>query len=182
MKQSIKILNPNQMTDKEAIIQHIKNNRMVSHLGYLPEDLKGDKDIFKEAVKAYMGALSYANDTLRNDRDFCLELLKIEPFCVCGFSDKIKDDIFIIEKSLSYSKDKVVSAHNLADICSKRISNLFKNTTFVKEITDKLLKAIEMEENGFRINEDDFNKQVETYELLMSLENSNKNTPKKIKI
>lgn len=183
MHPSIKIINPNDITEKEVIIQHMKKTRIISHLNYIPEALKNDKDIFRVAVTVYQGGLSYASEELKNDRAFCLELLDIEPMAFYGFNDKLKDDLEIIQKSLSLAKDKVVTIHKLKDITSPRIANLFKGETFIKKIEEKLLKAIEMEQNGYRINEDDFSKQVETYELLLSLNKTdNKNTAKKIKV
>lgn len=183
MHPSIKIIDPNDITEKEVIIQHMKKTRIISHLNYIPETLKSDKDIFKVGVTVYAGALSYASDELKNDKEFCLELLEIEPMAVIGFNDRLKDDLEIIQKSLSLAKDKVVNSYKLKDITSPRIANLFEGETFIKKIEEKLLKAIEMEQNGYRINEDDFSKQVETYELLLSLNKTdNKNTAKKIKV
>jgi hypothetical protein len=97
------------MSRKDVAIKLVKQNG--AQLKKLTSQLKGDKDVVLAAISSNSismeQCLLYANDTLRSNKDFIMELLKIDVNKGYAFCDGIlKSDDDVIKVVLDYFCNK----------------------------------------------------------------------------
>lgn len=181
MNPSIEIKNPKELVDKESIIKHIKTSKMVSHLQYLSEEIRSDKEVFIEATKVYYASIGFASDKLANDINFARELFKIDSRSFLGLHKDLVDNIGLLLEALSYSKNKSDDLASFIDISKDEIKEAIKSASSIQDYLDILEKCDKLQKAGFKITMAPFEKQYQAYTLSKDLDD-NVSTKKAFKI
>jgi hypothetical protein len=127
--------------DKEFMLALLAYNG--TYLQHASEELKADKEVIMAALKSgYSLPYEHVSDALKTDRDFLLEMVSLDAYCLEFFSEEFKQDEQIV----------LAAAKNFGDAALEFGAEKFKTnknilTEVVKSSQDALSFLAENEKN-----------------------------------
>lgn len=160
----------NYINRKKEVLEDIRSSKNCFGFPNLEEELRDDIDIVKAALAKNDYTIKFASTRIKENKKIILQLLKINKLIYPHLEDIHKDDFSIALEITNLHNNKTVGIIEILSNSSDRIQKILEGVTTYESCQFILKKCIEMEGNGFKIKEGDFNKQLEAYNLINELD------------
>jgi len=143
--------------DKEFMLALLAYNG--TYLQHASEELKADKEVIMAALKSgYSLPYEHVSDALKTDRDFLLEMVSLDAYCLEFFSEELKQDEQIVlaaaknsgNAALEFGAEKFKKNKN---ILTEVVKNSHNALSFLaeNEKNDKKLVITAVDHNGYAL-------------------------------
>jgi hypothetical protein len=143
--------------DKEFMLALLAYNG--TYLQHASEELKADKEVIMAALKSgYSLPYEHVSDALKTDRDFLLEMVSLDAYCLEFFSEELKQDEQIVlaaaknsgNAALEFGSEKFKKNKN---ILTEVVKNSHNALSFLaeNEKNDKKLVITAVDHNGYAL-------------------------------